>query len=146
MISFTQHPIPLRWRWLLTCLLWLALSPAVRAAAAATPASPLIVGIFESPPFVMTARERPSGLAIDLWEDIAARGQIAYRYRAYPSMRALLDAVQALQVVLAVTSLTINEQRARQMDFSQPWFEGGVRLLVSRQHRSSAVFRAVRHL
>ena len=61
-------------------------------------------------------------------------------------VRALLDAVQAQQVDLAVTSLTINEQRARQMDFSQPWFEGGVRLLVSRQHRSSAVFRAVRRL
>lgn len=119
-------------------LCWLLLvTPGWAADRPSAPAMPLVVGIFESPPFVMNARDRPTGVAIELWEEIAAREQRAYRYQPYPSMRALLDAVQAGQVDLAVGSLTINEQRARRMDFSQPWFEGGMRLLVRRQHQSS---------
>lgn len=124
-------------RWLLAGLLCLTLShPAWAAPASSASPQTLAVGVFESPPFVMGTRDRPTGLAIDLWEEIAARERIVYQYHTYTSMRALIDAVQAGQVGLAVTSLTINEQRAQRMDFSQPWFEGGMRLLVRRQHRA----------
>ncbi len=134
-----QSGVP-AWRLLLCALLvllGLATVPLVHAqegnAAAPTPklAQPLTVGVAVAPPFVMDeGGEQWRGLAIDLWEEVAARRQWPFSYRRYADFGQLLEAVSAGEVDMAISSLTINQQRAHRMDFTQPWFDGGMRIMV----------------
>lgn len=96
-----------------------------------TKESVLTVGVLVSPPFVMKSEQAYSGLAIDLWEDLAADKQWAYQYKEYATFRDLLSATESGELDVAMTNLTITQQRALKVDFTQPWFDGGMRLMVS---------------
>lgn len=110
-------------------LLWVLVL--TTGAARAAPQA-LTVGVAVAPPFVMQEGGRTTGLAIELWEELAARDGRAYAYRQYDSFGALLQAVERGEVDLAISSLTINQERAQRMDFTQPWFDGGMRIMVSK--------------
>ncbi|WP_454856297.1 transporter substrate-binding domain-containing protein [Rhizobium binxianense] len=108
-------------------------------AAQAQPAAPAAnravnVGVYVSPPFV-TAQEGGSysGMAIDLWEAVAARLGLATHYVAYPTSRSLVEAMQKGEIDAAVTNLTITSKRAETVSFTQPWFDAGLRIMVPDQ-------------
>lgn len=92
---------------------------------------PLTVGVLVSPPFVMKNDGAFTGLAIDLWENLAADKDWAYEYKEYRTFRDLLGATESGALDVAMTNLTITQQRALKVDFTQPWFDGGMRLMVS---------------
>ena len=91
----------------------------------------VLVGIHESPPFVIVEGDQVSGMAIDLWEYIAGEMGVEYEYKGYDTVSQLVDAVSSEKVDLAVTNLTITEKRAARFDFTQPWFDAGLRIMVS---------------
>jgi len=90
----------------------------------------LTVGVLASPPFVIESDGAFKGLAIDLWEEIAAKKNWQFTYQEYKTFRDLVDATEQGRVDLAMTNLTITQQRALKVDFTQPWFDGGMRLMV----------------
>lgn len=92
---------------------------------------PLTVGVLVSPPFVMKSDGAFTGLAIDLWEDLVAEKQWVFEYKEYGTFRDLLSATESGSLDVAMTNLTITQQRALKVDFTQPWFDGGMRLMVS---------------
>jgi polar amino acid transport system substrate-binding protein len=114
----------------LALLLTLLLPPAA-AAQAQQPPETLNVGLYVDPPFVMSDSAGFAGLAIDLWESIAAGLDLQYRYVAFDTVGELVDATAAGTVDVAVTNLTINRARAERVDFTQPWFDGGMRIMIS---------------
>jgi len=91
----------------------------------------ILVGLHESPPFVIVEGDEISGMAVDLWEYIAAEIGVEYDYKSFDTVAQLIDAVSAKQVDLAVTNLTITEKRASRFDFTQPWFDAGLRIMVN---------------
>lgn len=104
-------------------------------------AQPLTVGVMVSPPFVTEDNGKFTGLAIDLWEEVAAEKEWQFEYREYETFRDLLDATDSGHVDLAMTNLTITQQRALKVDFTQPWFDGGMRLMVNTEQGTG--FRGV---
>ncbi|MCD7061234.1 transporter substrate-binding domain-containing protein [Pelagibacterium xiamenense] len=94
----------------------------------------LTVGVYESPPFVMAEGDGYAGMAIDLWEAIA--GELGYtsQYQRFDTVGALVDATAEGQVDVAVTNMTVTEDRARRVDFTQPWYDAGLRLMVDTDH------------
>ncbi|WP_198137264.1 transporter substrate-binding domain-containing protein [Roseibium aggregatum] len=95
------------------------------------PINPVTVGLYISPPFVM--EEEPgvySGMAIDLWEALAHKNDIPFEYEVFPTIRSLVDATADKSIGIAVTNLTITRKRADRVDFTQPWFDAGLRILV----------------
>lgn len=88
------------------------------------------VGIIESPPFVIDADGDPSGIAIELWEHLARDNGFKYDYTFYPSIRAILRATVAGEVDVAVADMTITSERAKIMNFTQPYYDGGLRIMV----------------
>jgi ABC-type amino acid transport/signal transduction systems, periplasmic component/domain len=92
---------------------------------------PVTVGVHVSPPFVMKDGARFVGMAVELWEELAARLQRPYTYREYETFGDLVRATEAGEVDLAVSNLTVTERRAQQIDFTQPWFDGGLRIMIS---------------
>ncbi|MDQ0326890.1 ABC-type amino acid transport substrate-binding protein [Rhodopseudomonas julia] len=89
------------------------------------------VGLYMSPPFVMEKDKRYEGMAIDLWETIAGRLNFKTDYQTYPTIAALLDATASGEIDVAVTNLSITEQRAHRIDFTYPWFDAGLRIMIN---------------
>ncbi|WP_299599271.1 transporter substrate-binding domain-containing protein [uncultured Microbulbifer sp.] len=103
------------------------------------------VGLYLSPPFVMEEGESYTGMAIDLWQDIARDQNLKSVYRIYPDLRSLVDATEQGKIDVAVTNLTITEGRAMRVDFTQPWFDAGLRVMVSTERTTSIgdIFRGL---
>lgn len=111
-------------------VLLLMLSGSHVAAQAQQPSEPLNVGLFVNPPFVMKDKGQFTGMAVDLWEELAPKLGRQYHYIEFQTVHDLIEAAASGKVGVAVTNLTINQSRARQVDFTQPWFDGGMRIMT----------------
>jgi polar amino acid transport system substrate-binding protein len=105
--------------------------PAAASADAAALPRTLRVGVYASPPFVMKKGDQYTGMAIDLWTSLAARLGVRSEYVELDSPGHLVDAAANGDVDIGVTNLTVTRNRARRVDFSYPWFDGGIRIMVS---------------
>jgi ABC-type amino acid transport substrate-binding protein len=91
----------------------------------------LRVGVYVSPPFVMKAGENHHGMAIDLWELLADNTRLKYNYLEYDSPNALVEALDKGAVDVAVTNLTVTHDRAKDIAFTYPWHDAGLRILIN---------------
>ncbi|GAB5376730.1 MAG: hypothetical protein AcusKO_31920 [Acuticoccus sp.] len=106
--------------------------PAAGAAAGATGDSqPLKVGVLRSPPFVIRDGDTFTGMAIDIWQDAAKEMGVDYVYTGFPNVRALIDATAAGEIDIAVSNISITKARAARVEFTQPWFDSGLRIMVN---------------
>jgi len=121
----------------LSAIVWLALAGAVTAQDA--PVAPradknVVVGYHISPPFVMRDSDgNLHGMAIELWNKVA--GELGYiaSYRDYPTVSGLLDATRTGDIDIAVGNVSITEDRATHVDFTQPWFDAGLRIMIDKE-------------
>jgi polar amino acid transport system substrate-binding protein len=99
-------------------------------AGAETDAPVLRVGTKVAPPFAM---KRPdgawTGLAIEMWEQIAKDAELEYEL-VEMELEELLDSVEAGRVDAGVAALTVTADRERQMDFSFPFYSTGLAIAV----------------
>ena len=120
---------------LLMVLLAIAGSGTAGAQAPPTSSVPIRVGIVVAPPFVTRTPRGYGGMAIDLWQDIADKLGLSYQYEPLPTFHALLSAVSEGKVDLAVMDITITKDRLEKMDFTQPWFDTGLRVMIDQNRR-----------
>jgi ABC-type amino acid transport substrate-binding protein len=117
----------------LVCLGSLAQPPAFSAAAPAALETPLRVGaVADSPPCSQRNSVRWQGLAIDLWQEVASLEQLPHRISAWPSTAALLAATARGEVDVAVGCINISPERLRRFNFSLPFQEDGLAVMVAR--------------
>ncbi|MCR9089683.1 MAG: transporter substrate-binding domain-containing protein [Rhodobacteraceae bacterium] len=134
-------------RSLIKSLLWLtatlvATVSSVQSVSAQAADSSIVVGLYESPPFVMFADDgTPEGLAIDLWTLLADDLGLDSEFTTFDTIRELTGAVESGRIDAAVTNLTISEDRIQRMDFTQPWYDAGLRIMVASEGVTG--FRAI---
>lgn len=105
--------------------------PTAAASPEAIPvAEPIRVGVYVSPPFVMKEDGRYTGMAMDLWNSLAVQMGVRSEYVELDSPAHLVDAAASGKVDIGITNLTVTRERARQVVFSYPWFDGGMRIMV----------------
>lgn len=97
---------------------------------------PVRVGLYLSPPFVIQEQGQFTGMAVELWEAVAEAQSIQTEYRLFPTVSALIDAAANGDIDVAVTNLTITEGRAQRIDFTYPWFDSGLRIMVNEHQRT----------
>lgn len=90
---------------------------------------PLIVGVKVAPPFVIDDHGQYHGLAIDLWQEVAADHGWRYVYKPY-DLDALLDAVSDGEVDVGLGAITATADRERRMDFAHPVTSSGLGVAV----------------
>ena len=95
----------------------------------------LKVGLYLSPPFVMED-DRFTGMAVELWEQLASKLGLQAEYQVLPTFRELVQATADGHLDVAVTNLTITQNRAQRIDFTHPWFDAGLRIMVNEEHGS----------
>jgi len=99
------------------------------------------VGVIEAAPFVIVLDDdHYSGLAWELWESIAQGLALHSEYVFYPSFVELLYAARNGDVDFIVTNLTVNYERSKYLQFSFPWFDDGLRILVNSEVRRDSVW------
>ncbi|MBC8717715.1 transporter substrate-binding domain-containing protein [Ochrobactrum sp. Marseille-Q0166] len=91
------------------------------------------VGVYVSEPFVIKEGETYNGMAVDLWRDLGTRLGLVSQFVEYPNYNELVKAVSEKQVDAAVTNLTITESRAEVVDFTHPWFDAGLRIMIHKE-------------
>lgn len=102
----------------------------IPASAQDAPLRQVKVGVYVSEPFVIKEGDTYNGMAVDLWRDIGSRLGLVSQFVEYPNYTELVKAVSENQVDAAVTNLTITESRAEVVDFTHPWFDAGLRIMI----------------
>ena len=105
---------------------------------AETSADLIRVGVRVAPPFVIESEGRYSGLAISLWEQVAAERGWKFEYRPV-GLRALFDELENGELDVGVGALTVTAERESRVDFSHPFYSAGLGIAVGATQDSSAV-------
>src|SRR5699024_9615378 len=135
---------------LLWSLLYAADALAANGAACIDSNRPLRVGVYRSEPFMMEDNAGDyTGMGIDLWHKAAGMLGWNYEYQAMDSPRAMVAALAAGDLDVGITNLTINRQRLEKIDFTQPWYRGGLRIMTydikSQKTGFAALFHGLRN-
>jgi ABC-type amino acid transport substrate-binding protein len=112
--------------------LWiLALAPAQALAQSGDVTQPLLVGVFDAPPFSMQNADGSwEGLSVELWEAVARERGWAYELREYDSLALLLQAVEAGDVA-ATPGIAASRVREVAMDLSHSYYQSGSGIAVA---------------
>ncbi|CAD6110820.1 transporter substrate-binding domain-containing protein [Escherichia coli] len=94
------------------------------------------VGIYISQPFVMNEKNQLTGLAIDLWQGYASKTGLKPHFIEYPTIDALLSATRNGAIDVAVSNITLTEERAHHLAFSFPWYDSGLRIMVKTSQKA----------
>lgn len=97
----------------------------------------LKVGLYTNPPFVMEADDRHNGMAIELWEHIGENLNFKTSYEIFDSIKEIVEATETGKIDVAVTNLTITENRASKIDFTHPWYDAGLRIMIADNGKTS---------
>ena len=107
-------------------LVWLMSYPAQ----AQIPSAPLRVATKPFAPFAFEQNGQYVGFSIDLWEEIASEVKIEYELYKEPTIVDLLNAVSTGPADVAIAGITITAEREEKVDFSYPFFESGLQILI----------------
>jgi ABC-type amino acid transport substrate-binding protein len=116
----------------------LAASDVPHSAAPASAASgPLRVAIAPVAPFVLPQTATPEGFSIELWNEIARRLHVEFVWVKLPTQPALLTALRSGDTDVAIAAITMTPEREKREDFSLPYFDSGLQIMVRVQNQSS---------
>jgi len=91
----------------------------------------LRVGIAGSEPFVFIDSEDAQGIAIEIWEDIAAQKNYNFKYKRFNTVEAALHSLKNNTLDLVVGPISITSNRLKDLRFSQPFYNSSL-AIVSR--------------
>ncbi len=129
---------------LFAAMLWALFAPASAAAQPAEEAvEPLVVATVERSPFAMRQGDDLTGFAVDLWQAVAEALGRPTEFVEASSFSDMLDKVERGEVDAAIANITVTSSREAVMDFSQPMFDAGIRIMVRSEGTSVSLFRAL---
>jgi polar amino acid transport system substrate-binding protein len=126
--SGVAHSRPARALLLLVATLALVLQVAPSAAA-----DKLRVYTKAVEPFVFEKDGAAVGYSIDLWERIAQETELDYELVQVDTVPAMIDAVREGRADVAIGALSITAEREAVVDFTHPFYESGLQILVGAQ-------------
>jgi len=104
-------------------------------------------------PFVLPKSDPPAGFSVDLWNEVARRMRVEFSWRVAPTQPELLQAVQRGDADVAIAAITMTPEREMLVDFSHPYFDSGLQIMVRAQEESrflttlwSIPWQAIGHL
>ncbi|MCB9788561.1 MAG: transporter substrate-binding domain-containing protein [Deltaproteobacteria bacterium] len=113
---------------------------AAPAPATAAPAAPAVdtsrtlrVATKPFEPFSYQLEGTWVGFSIDLWEAVARELGVRFEWLGTDSVTALLDAVRSGRADVGIAGITITLDREDSLDFTFPFYESGLQILVPAQ-------------
>lgn len=90
------------------------------------------IGVREVTPFVFKNGDNYDGFSIELMQEIANRANIEIeKTTTYKNVGDLIEAVQNKEVDAGIAAISITQDRALKIDFTQPMFDSGLKIVVN---------------
>jgi polar amino acid transport system substrate-binding protein len=107
----------------------------VKAAGAedAAPGKVLRVAIKPIAPFVLRQGTEVTGFSIDLWNALAESLKVETAWVEVATVGDQLQAVKSGKADAAIAAITITRERENDVDFTQPYFDSGLQIMVHAQ-------------
>ncbi|MEM1185887.1 MAG: transporter substrate-binding domain-containing protein [Planctomycetota bacterium] len=129
-------------KYLAIILACLFAAPAVGGSVGAS----VVVGVKEAPPFVIKRVDGSwGGLAVRLWDRIAAENGVVFEYEERETVPELLEDVSSGDLFAGVGAITVTRPREVDVDFTHAYYNGGLGIAV-RADKGSGFWRAVEGL
>jgi polar amino acid transport system substrate-binding protein len=87
-------------------------------------------------PFVIEQNDQLTGFSVDLWNQIAGRLNLKYEWVEVTSVTEQLEAVQTGAADVAIAGISMTAEREQRVDFSHPYFNSGLQILISTKNES----------
>lgn len=84
-------------------------------------------------PFSFERDGRRQGFAAELWERVAGELKLDYEFVSVGTAKEMVEALQSKSADVAVGALSITAEREKVIDFSQPFYESGLQIVVTPQ-------------
>jgi ABC-type amino acid transport substrate-binding protein len=122
----------------LGALVSLSLALCGSVAVAQTPPPPTLQ-IYTKPiePFSFERGGKAAGFSIELWERVAQKLGVKYELHWEKSVGDLIIALKEKRADVAIAAISITAEREKQVDFSTPFYESGLGILVRAQGKSA---------
>ncbi len=115
-----------------------AASPAPAAAPTNAPRTLRVAILITRPPFVHKTETGYTGFAMDLWNKIALAQNWGSVYTEVPKLSEGLRLVETGKADIFISNLSITSERRKLVDFSQPYFDSGLQIMVDSDHVNGA--------
>ena len=90
------------------------------------------VGVVAAEPFTIPdTAMKWTGYAVVMFEASSIHARVLPEFREYPSVNALIDAVASGEVDAGVGNTLVTSEALKRVDFSQPFLDAGLRVMVS---------------
>ena len=100
---------------------------------AAPPPTRLRVAVMPIASAVEWSGDQPTGVMVELWEDLAARIGVEYEFTKVPTFTRLLESLPDGVADVALGPIAITEERERLLDLTHPIVHSGLRVAVRPQ-------------
>ena len=85
----------------------------------------LVIGIKNTPPFIVENPSGYGGISIELWQKIASDLGLEYKF-VNRDLKGLIDETQSGEIDICINPLTVTAARSRLLNFTQPFYISGV--------------------
>jgi polar amino acid transport system substrate-binding protein len=109
------------------CLLSFSASPTFAQA----PASKVRIVTRNLEPFSFEKDGRRLGYAAELWDQLARESGLEYEVQVVATAQEIIDALKNKTADVGVGALSVTAQREAVIDFTQPFYESGLQVLVA---------------
>jgi len=124
----------------------LALSPVVSLAQPRAEREPMLLGVWDAPPFLIKQADGSwEGISVELWQAVASELSLTYEWREYASLEQLLRGVRAGEVD-AVPGIAGLARHEAEMDLSHSYFRSGSGIAVAKGRSGPRLLRAAEKL
>lgn len=82
-------------------------------------------------PFSFEKSGRRTGYAAELWDQLARETGLNYEFKVVNTAQEIIDALKNKTADVGVGALSVTAQRESVIDFSQPFYESGLQVLVA---------------
>lgn len=82
-------------------------------------------------PFAFEQDGRRVGYAMELWDQVARETSLEYEVQTVSTAQEIIDALQNKTADVGVGALSVTSKREAIIDFSQPFYESGLQVLVA---------------
>ncbi|NUN65446.1 transporter substrate-binding domain-containing protein [Pseudanabaena biceps] len=91
-------------------------------------------------PFVFEEGAEIVGFSMDILRNIATELGFKYTLAVQPSVNGMLEQVKNNQADFGIAAVSITEERNKDFDFSYPFFQGGLQILVPIKNGGNSLF------
>ena len=105
----------------------------------------LRIAVKPAEPFVIETESGVEGISIELWRRIAERQNLVYEFET-TTLEGLLDGVSSGRFAAGVAATTVTAEREALMDFTHPFFNGGLAIAVPDEGSGLSVTGMLRKL